>query len=84
MQPITESVCGTLSSSCFANLRVLALNSCAIASWASVQLLEPFLPSVQELYLENNRLPDLPRVQAEKEYHDATGLTSVTIVTGKG
>ena len=69
-------------SGCFANLKVLALNSCGIKSWASVQFLEPFLPCLEELYLASNSLSDLPREQAEREYRDATGDTSSVVLTG--
>ena len=70
-------------SDCFARLRVLALNSCGVASWAAVQLLSPHLPAVEELYLAGNSLPDLPRLKAEKEYQDATGAEESVLQTGQ-
>jgi Leucine-rich repeat (LRR) protein len=60
LQPITETVVASLNPSCFTRLRVLALNSCDIKSWGSVQLLEPFLDLLEELYLKGNALSDLP------------------------
>ena len=62
-----------ICSNCFANLKVLALNGCNITSWAQVQSLEPILPNLEELYLANNKLSDLPRDEAEQTYRDATG-----------
>lgn len=70
-------------SGCFSQLRVLALNSCDIKSWASVQLLEPHLPALAELYLSSNKLPDLPRAKAEKAYQDATGSAPSDLIIGK-
>jgi len=81
MQPITESVCFGFPPGCFNRLRVLALNFCGIKSWASVQRLEVHLPNVEELYLEGNSLPDLPRANAEQIYQDATGCGKVTGTT---
>eukprot|EP01038_Epipyxis_sp_PR26KG_P017453 gene17453-24143_t len=66
----------------FPNLRVLALHSCNIKSWSSIQLLEPFLPVIEELCLANNLFPDLPRVDAELEYQAATGLNSEPMIQG--
>ena len=45
---------------CFSNLKILALNSCCINSFASVQILETILPSIEELYLAANHLVDIP------------------------
>jgi hypothetical protein len=70
------------SSSCFQNLRVLALNGTNIRSWHEVQLLEPFLPVIQELYLANNAFPDLPRSDAEQAYQAATGIVSEPVQIG--
>jgi hypothetical protein len=55
---------------------VLALNGTNIRGWHEVQLLEPFLPVIEELYLANNAFPDLPRSDAELAYQAATGTTS--------
>lgn len=71
-----------MTSGCFANLRVLALNACGIKSWSAVQLLEPHLPTVSELYLAGNALPDLPRLRAEQAYQDATGSAPSPLLTG--
>lgn len=62
---------------------MLALNSCGIRSWQSVQLLEPHLPQIEELYLANNKMADLPRDRAEQEYLDATGSASVNLLQGE-
>jgi len=62
----------------FSNLKILALNSCGIKSWMEMQLLEPFLPTIEELYVANNKLADLPRLIAQKEYEDATGVLTAT------
>lgn len=79
MQPLTDAVLNSLPSPrCFANLRVLVLNSCGISAWADVQRLEPLLPSVEELFLAHNAFPDLPRQRAEREYESATGCRSTT------
>ncbi len=64
----------SLVSVCFQNLRVLALNFCNIQSWAEVQILDQCAPNLQELYLANNKFPDLQRACAEKEYREATGV----------
>lgn len=76
MQVITPSIINILPSQCFSGLRVLALNGCKIKSWSSFQLLEPFLSSIEELYLAGNSLTDLPRAIAEAEYEAATGMKS--------
>lgn len=55
-------------------MRLLALNFCNIQSWSEVQLLEHLLPCLEELYLAGNNLPDLPRLEAEMAYRDATGI----------
>lgn len=73
MQPITEEVTKGFPPLSFHGIRVLALNACNIRSWASMQLLEPLLPVIEELYLSNNSLMDLPRAEAEAEYAAATG-----------
>ena len=70
------------NSGCFSNLRVLALNSCGITSWASVQLLEPHLPIIEELFLAGNALTDLPRLKAEQNYQDATGAMPSALLKG--
>lgn len=77
------SLCFYLPSGCFSKLRVLALNGCGIKSWAAVQLLEPHLPVIEELYLSSNALPDLPRLKAEQAYQDATGAAPSAVVAGK-
>jgi hypothetical protein len=46
-------------------------------------LLEPILPSLEELYMANNRLVDLLRLIAQKEYEDATGVVTDQRVVGK-
>lgn len=68
--------------SSFAHLRVLALSSCNIRSWAQLQLLEPLLPAIEELYLANNQLTDLPRREAELAYEAATGNVSEPVDLG--
>jgi len=73
----------SIHSDCFARLRVLALNSCGVKSWAAVQLLSPHLPYVEGLYLAGDTLPDLPRLKAEQEYRDATGAEETALVEGK-
>lgn len=62
-----------LSENTFKSLKVLALNNCNIKSWKEIQLLEPYFPSLEELYLDNNSLIDLPRDLAEQEYRNAIG-----------
>jgi hypothetical protein len=52
----------------FVNLTVLALNACNIKSWRSIQLLEPLLPALEELYLAGNCMSDLHDRQAELEF----------------
>ena len=69
--------------SAFLNLKILALNSCGIKSWVEIQLLEPVLPCLEELYMANNKLADLPRLIAQKEYEDATGVITDQRVVGK-
>ena len=76
-------MCDILFSGCFAHLKVLALNACGIKSWVSVQLLDPFLPCLEELYLANNSLSDLPRDIADQAYRDATGSTSSVVLAGR-
>ncbi len=76
MEPLTCSVIERFPANCFANLQVLALNGCNIRSWQQVQMLEPLLPELQELYLANNNLPDLPRDEADQLFRDATGKDS--------
>lgn len=44
------------TSGCFQQLRGLVLNSCKILTWQSLQLLEPHLPQLEELYLACNPL----------------------------
>ena len=58
---------------CFSHLRVLALNSCGLRGWAEVQLLDDFVPALEELYLSGNPLADLPRRQAALQTEAATG-----------
>ena len=73
MQALTAQVVDQLPILCFQNVKALALNSCNISSWSSIQSLESRLPSLEELYLSSNSLSDLPRAQAEAAYADATG-----------
>jgi len=73
MQNVSPEIIAELPSLCFRGLRVLALNACNISSWGSIQSLEPFMPVIEELYLSNNSLVDLPRADAEAEYAAATG-----------
>lgn len=71
-------------SGCFAQLQVLALNGCNISSWAQLQLLEPLLPSLEELYVASNTFSDLPIESYEQGYRDATGetVTEAPLVIG--
>jgi Leucine-rich repeat (LRR) protein len=74
LQPLTDSLLPSLSSQSFKALRVLALNSCGLQSWAGIQLLDAFMPSLQELYLADNDLSDLPRERMNVEHARAAGL----------
>lgn len=77
--------CSSCYSGCFAQLQVLALNGCNISSWAQLQLLEPLLPSLEELYVASNSFSDLPIESYEQGYRDATGETTSSeapLVTG--
>ena len=60
MQQLSAATVQGLPPGCFHGLRVLALNGCDLQSWAAVELLEPLLTAVDELYLTNNTLPDVP------------------------
>lgn len=60
LQQFDTTVKSSLSKDCFGNLKVLALNSCNITAFATVQLLEEFLPKIEELYLACNLLSDCP------------------------
>lgn len=73
MEALTSQVIDKFPSTCFMNLQVLALNGCNLKSWAEIQTLEIFLPQLQELYIANNQLPDLPRDDADQMFRDATG-----------
>ncbi len=50
----------SFSLQCFQCLQVLALNACKLSSWREVALLNTFLPQLEELYLTNNDLSDIP------------------------
>lgn len=52
--------CFFISLQCFQCLQVLALNACKLSSWREVVLLNTFLPQLEELYLTNNDLSDIP------------------------
>lgn len=41
-------------------INVLALNSCNINSWESIELLSTLLPNIEELYLAGNNFSDMP------------------------
>jgi len=79
MQELSPLVTDSLPTLCFRGIKVLALNACNISSWAGIQALESFLPSIEELYLSSNSLPDLPRAIADAEFADATGVFSATV-----
>jgi predicted DNA-binding protein len=49
------------------NLRVLALNACTIQSWKVFERINHFLPNLEELYLANNDLSDLPLPEENTE-----------------
>ena len=66
------------------NLRMLALNSCGINGWDTLQRLEPFLGSLQELYVAHSIFPDLPRAHAEALYEAATGIASTPLPSPGG
>lgn len=83
MEAITEEIIQSINTSALANLRILALSSCNIRSWSQVQLLEPLLCVIEELYLANNQLTDLPRREAELAYEAATGNVSELVDIGK-
>ena len=59
-------------------MRLLALNSCGITSWSSIQKLEPFLPNIEELYLAENSFKDLFRKLDEASRFAAMGLSPAT------
>lgn len=63
---------------------MLALNGCNLRTWAELQLLEPFLPSLEELYAAHNSFTDLPRDSYEQGYRDATGDTRDTAPSVSG
>lgn len=54
--PLHSMLCHREHQHSFHHLRVLALNGCAIQSWASIQLLEPVLTNIEELYLVRRRV----------------------------
>jgi len=61
LEPLTSSIAESLQSlQCFQCLQVLALNACKLSSWREVALLNTFLPQLEELYLTNNDLSDIP------------------------
>lgn len=75
LEALSPAVTSAVPAGCFSNLRVLALNFCNIKSWAEIQCMEHLVPNLQELYIANNRFPDLPRRDAEQAYRDATGVS---------
>lgn len=65
LQPLTTDIIDTLPKDSLQGLRVLALNSCDIQSWSAVELLEPLLLSIEELYLAANNLADVPNLEPD-------------------
>jgi tubulin-specific chaperone E len=76
MQQLSPSVMLNIPSDSMRGLKVLALNSCNIKSWTSLQLLEPFLPSIEELYLALNDFSDLPKPEELSELMEHTSETA--------
>lgn len=74
MQRIDNVVLSTCPAGSFAGLRTLALNSCNITSWTQVQLLEPHLMNIEELYLSANCLTDLPKASEQTDSGVFTGV----------
>lgn len=61
---------------------MLALNGCNLNSWSAIQSLERFLPAIEELYLANNDLSDLPVVADDEETSEtrAEGFTHLRVL----
>jgi hypothetical protein len=78
LEPLTVEIASTLPSGCFSHLQVLALNNCNLTKWAQLQLLEPHLPIIQELYVANNRFSDLPIDNGD----GSTDSSAVSVVQG--
>jgi Leucine-rich repeat (LRR) protein len=77
LEPLTAELAEYLRAhNCLAGLEVLALNGCGIRSWTTLQHLHNFLPNLQELYLSNNDLSDLPGA-------DENGQVSAVFVSGE-
>jgi Leucine-rich repeat (LRR) protein len=54
------------------------LNATGISSWSSVQLLEQYLPAIEELYLTDNDLWDMPYIDVESMNNDVNGAVSTS------
>jgi tubulin-specific chaperone E len=76
MQQLSTSVMSTIPSDSMRGLKIVALNSCNIKSWTSLQLLGPFLPSIEELYLALNDFSDLPKPEELSELIEHTSETA--------
>jgi hypothetical protein len=80
MQQISREIVESFSSESLRGLKVLALNSCDIKSWNSIQLLEPFLTSIEELYLALNDFSELPRTDNDSEMKLVSGFSTLRLL----
>ena len=81
LQQLTSDIVTTLGEDKLQGLRILALNSCDIQSWNSIELLKPLLSSIEELYLAANNLSDIPNPEPDTNNHDTPPETVFAMST---
>jgi hypothetical protein len=80
MQQISREIVDHFPTESLRSLKVLALNNCDIKSWKSIQLLEPFLTSIEELYLALNDFSNLPNPDNDSDMELISGFPTLRLL----
>lgn len=77
MEPLTADIVRALPEDCFAHITTFIISKCKIHSWSAMDLLEPLLPVVEELFATHSRFEDLPMYDPASRLGGVTGFRCV-------
>jgi hypothetical protein len=60
MEMVTPDIIARIPSNWFAHLKIFCISKCKIHSWDAVQILNPLLTNIEELFMTHSNFEDMP------------------------